>query len=155
MALTVLGSWRADVTPNSVRIASTMNGLSRASLVSAALGLVQDEGLEALTMRGLADKLNVKAASLYWHVRDRRELLELLAEGILEKVPATRGTSWRLGVLNAAAALRMALVSQQDADRILLEVPDAIQRSDVYLRTKAQIEKAGMRPAEAAEVARL
>jgi TetR/AcrR family tetracycline transcriptional repressor len=130
-------------------------GLSRARLVSSALGLVQQEGLEALTMRGLADQLNVKAASLYWHVRDRRELLELLADGILEKVPATRGTSWRLGVLNAAAALRMALVSQQDADRILLEVPDAIQRSDVYLRTKAQIEKAGMRPSEAAEVARL
>jgi AcrR family transcriptional regulator len=130
-------------------------GLSRARLVSAALGLVQQEGLEALTMRGLADQLHVKAASLYWHVRDRRELLELLAEGILEKVPGTRGTSWRLGVLNAAAALRMALVSQQDADRILLEVPDAIKRSDVYLRIRAQIEKAGMRPSEAAEVARL
>ena len=132
-----------------------MNGLSRASLVSAALGLVQDEGLEALTMRGLADRLNVKAASLYWHVRDRRELLELLAESILEKVPATRGTNWRLGVLNAAAALRMALVSQQDADRILLEVPDAIQRSDVYLHVKSQIERAGMQSSEAADVARL
>jgi TetR/AcrR family tetracycline transcriptional repressor len=132
-----------------------MNGLSRASLVSAALGLVQDEGLDALTMRGLADRLNVKAASLYWHVRDRRELLELLAESILEKVPATRGTNWRLGVLNAAAALRMALVSQQDADRILLEVPEAIPRSDVHLRMRSELEKAGMQPREAADVARL
>jgi AcrR family transcriptional regulator len=132
-----------------------MNGLSRASLVSAALGLVHDEGLEALTMRALADRLNVKAASLYWHVRDRRELLELLAESILEQVPATRGATWRLEVLNAAAALRMALVSQQDADRILLEVPDALERSDVYLRTKSQLEKAGMQPSEAADVARL
>jgi AcrR family transcriptional regulator len=132
-----------------------MNGLSRASLVSAALGLVQDEGLEALTMRALADRLNVKAASLYWHVRDRRELLELLAESILERVPATRGATWRLEVLNAAAALRMALVSQQDADRILLEVPDALQRSDVYLRTKSRLEKAGVQPSEAADVARL
>src|SRR4029077_15989370 len=111
-----------------------MNGLSRAGLVSAALGLVQDEGLEALTMRGLADRLNVKAASLYWHVRDRRELLELLAESILEKVPDTGGAGWRSSVLNAAAALRAALASQQDADRILLEVPEAMQRSDVYLR---------------------
>jgi AcrR family transcriptional regulator len=132
-----------------------MNGLSRASLVSAALGLVHDDGLEALTMRALADRLNVKAASLYWHVRDRRELLELLAESILEQVPATRGATWRLEVMNAAAALRMALVSQQDADRILLEVPDALQRSDVYLRTRSQLEKAGMQPSEAADVARL
>ena len=132
-----------------------MNGLSRAGLVSAALGLVQDEGLEALTMRGLADRLNVKAASLYWHVRDRRELLELLAESILEKVHDTGEAGWRPSVLNAAAALRAALASQQDADRILLEVPEAIQRSDVYLRVKGQLEKAGMPPSEAADVARL
>jgi hypothetical protein len=49
----------------------------------------------------------------------------------------------------------MALVSQQDADRILLEVPDALQRSDVYRRTKSRLEKAGLQPSEAAEVARL
>jgi TetR/AcrR family tetracycline transcriptional repressor len=132
-----------------------MNGLSRAGLVSAALGLVQDEGLEALTMRGLADRLNVKAASLYWHVRDRRELLELLAESILEKVPVTGGAGWRPSVLNAAATLRAAVASQQDADRILLEVPEAIPRSDVYLHVKSQLEKAGMQPAEAADIARL
>jgi len=39
--------------------------LSRAGLVSAALSLVQQEGLDALTMRALADRLGVKAASLY------------------------------------------------------------------------------------------
>ncbi len=65
-------------------------GLSRSRLVAEALGLVQEGGLEALSMRGLADRLNVKAASLYWHVRDRRELLELLAESILETVRAGR-----------------------------------------------------------------
>ena len=132
-----------------------MNGLSRAGLVSAALGLVQDEGLEALSMRALADRLNVKAASLYWHVRDRRELLELLAESILDNVPATSGASWRPAVLNVAGALRTALASQQDADRILLEVPDSIQHSAVCQRVKAQLEVAGMQPAEAADVARL
>ncbi len=132
-----------------------MNGLSRAGLVSAALGLVQDEGLEALSMRALADRLNVKAASLYWHVRDRRELLELLAESILDNVPATSGATWRRAVLNAAEALRIAVASQKDADRILLEVPEAIKRSGVYQRLRAQLEGAGLQPAEAADVARL
>ena len=55
-------------------------GLTRDRLVGAALELVNEEGLDALSMRALADRLEVKAASLYWHVRDRRELLELLAE---------------------------------------------------------------------------
>src|SRR5260370_20617908 len=70
-------------------------GLSRARLVAEARGLVQVEGLEALSMRALADRLHVKAASLYWHVRDRRELLELLAESILDGVPAPKAEVWR------------------------------------------------------------
>ena len=57
-------------------------GLTRERLVEAALELINQEGLDALSMRALADRLDVKAASLYWHVRDRRELLELLAESI-------------------------------------------------------------------------
>src|SRR4029077_19910430 len=96
--LTALGSESRHVTPNSVRIASMKEkepGLSRARLVSEALGLVQEEGLDALSMRGLADRLNVKAASLYWHVRDRRELLELLAESILGRVAPPSPGAWR------------------------------------------------------------
>jgi TetR/AcrR family transcriptional regulator, tetracycline repressor protein len=128
-------------------------GLSRARLVSEALALVQEEGLEALSMRGLADRLHVKAASLYWHVRDRRELLELLAESILDRVPAPRATGWRDAVLRMAAALRSTVAAQQDAGRILLEVPEAIKRSDAFARLKGRLETAGLQPREAQEVA--
>jgi AcrR family transcriptional regulator len=128
-------------------------GLSRAKLVSEALELVQEEGLEALSMRGLADRLNVKAASLYWHVRDRRELLELLAESILDRVPDSPATGWREGVLGIAAALQAAVGSRQDADRILLEVPEAIKKSDTFGRLKRRLESAGLHPREAEDVA--
>jgi TetR/AcrR family tetracycline transcriptional repressor len=127
-------------------------GLSRVRLVSAALRLVHDEGLDALSMRALADRLNVKAASLYWHVRDRRELIELLAEAILDRVTASRAGGWRAAVAKGAAALRAAVASQRDAARILLEVPEAVQRSDTYKRMKGQLEGAGLQPSEAAEV---
>jgi TetR/AcrR family transcriptional regulator, tetracycline repressor protein len=128
-------------------------GLSRAKLVSEALGLVQEEGLEALSMRGLADRMHVKAASLYWHVRDRRELLELLADSILDRVPASRASGWRDAVLRVAAALQNTIASQQDARRILLEVPEAIKRSDAFSRLKGRLETAGLRAAEAEDVA--
>src|SRR5213594_2841498 len=108
-------------------------GLTRDRLVGAALELVNEDGLEALSMRALADRLEVKAASLYWHVRDRRELLELLAESILEGVtrPRARAT-WRQTVLAITDALRSRVQAQRDASRILLEVPDALERSDTY-----------------------
>ena len=128
-------------------------GLSRARLVSEALGLIQEEGLEALSMRGLADRLHVKAASLYWHVRDRRELLELLAESILDGVPVPRASGWREGVLRMAAAVQRTVSSQQDAGRILLEVPEAIKKSDTFGRLMSHLESAGLGRAEADEVA--
>lgn len=128
-------------------------GLSRARLVSEALGLVQDEGLEALSMRGLAERLTVKAASLYWHVRDRRELLELLAEAILDSVAAPRADRWREAVLGIATALQAAVASQRDAGRILLEVPEAIKKSDTFRRLTSRLESAGLQSGEADEVA--
>jgi AcrR family transcriptional regulator len=132
------------------------SGLTRERLVAAALALVNEEGLEALSMRALADRLEVKAASLYWHVRDRQELLDLLAESILESVarPRARGT-WRHKVLATAGALRAGVVAQKDASRILLEVPQALERSDTYSDLCAQFQEAGMAAAEAADLARL
>jgi AcrR family transcriptional regulator len=128
--------------------------LTREGLVEAALSLIGDEGLDGLSMRALADRLVVKAASLYWHVRDRRELVELLAEEILESVVLPPGRSgWRPGVVSASAALAKRVAAQKDADRILLEVPEALERSDVFAELKRQLQAAGLQPAEAATVA--
>src|SRR5260370_226137 len=104
-------------------------------------------------MRALADRLHVKAASLYWHVRDRRELLELLAESIRDGAPAPRAGGWRGAVRSIAKALEAAVASRQDARRILLEVPEAIKKSDSYERMKGRLQSGGLLPAEAEEVA--
>ncbi len=129
-------------------------GLTRERLVDAALELINQEGLEALSMRALADSLEVKAASLYWHVRDRRELLELLAEAIVESVPPVRARGgWRSSVLAAGAALSKRVGDQKDGDRILLEVRDALHRSRLHAAIAAQLESAGLQPAEAGDVA--
>ena len=129
-------------------------GLTQDRLVDAALELIRDEGLEGLSMRALADKLEVKAASLYWHVRDRRELLELLAESILQSVGTPRRSGgWRDNVLAAGTALGRRVAAQKDADRILLEVPEALRRSDVFEGLVGQLTSAGLRGAEASDVA--
>jgi AcrR family transcriptional regulator len=129
-------------------------GLTRERLVAAALQLIQEEGLEALSMRALADRLQVKAASLYWHVRDRRELLELLAESILEPVgPARGGSSWRDTVLAICDALGRRIAAQKDAARVLLEVPESLARSDTFRALSAELLTAGLQATEAAQVA--
>ena len=140
------------MTPKEVK--DEPRGLTRDRLVQAALELIQEEGLEGLSMRALADKLEVKAASLYWHVRDRRELIELLADSILKTVPAThRPSAWRQAVLDAGTVLGIRVARQKDADRILLEVPDALERSGTFADLKLHLQSAGLQPAEAGEVA--
>lgn len=130
------------------------HGVSRARLVEVAQDLVQQEGLGALTMRGLADRMGVKPASLYWHVRDRGELLELLAEALLTEVrPARAGAGWRAGALAICSALERLVARRRDAARILLEVPDAVERSDPHARLRAVLEGAGLPADEAHEVA--
>src|SRR5260370_2519290 len=101
-----------------------------------------------------ADRLQGKAASLYGHVRDRRELLELLAESILDTVRPARGRSpWRPAVLDAAAALGDRVAAQKDANRILLEVPESLAGSATYAELKKELQSAGLEPGEASEVA--
>ena len=129
-------------------------GLTRDRLVEAALHLIQAEGLESLSMRALADRLDVKAASLYWHVRDRRELVEMLADAILETVGRPRpGGSWRANVGAIAGALKGRVAAQKDAGRILLEVPEALVRSRPYGDLVSDLRAAGLEGAEAADVA--
>jgi AcrR family transcriptional regulator len=131
-------------------------GLTRERLVEASLGLIQDEGLDGLSMRGLADRLAVKAASLYWHVRDRRELVELLADSMLEGVrPPRAKLDWRASVLDLGSALGKRVAAQKDGDRILLEVPEALGQSATYADLKRHLEAAGLRSEEAADVARM
>jgi AcrR family transcriptional regulator len=131
-------------------------GLTRERLVEAALELIDEEGLEGLSMRALADRLQVKASSLYWHVRDRDELLELLADAILESVsrPRQRAT-WRETVQANADALQRSVSAHKDANRILLEVKGALARSAVAHGLAAALRSAGLQEAEAVDVARM
>jgi TetR/AcrR family transcriptional regulator, tetracycline repressor protein len=130
------------------------SGLSRGRLVAVALDLMQEEGLGALTMRGLADRMGVKAASLYWHVRDRGELVELLAQAVLSEVRvAAPRSGWRAEALAVCSALERVTSRRRDAAPILLEVPDALERSDAHARLRRVLEGAGLPAGEAQEVA--
>ncbi|WP_337662195.1 TetR/AcrR family transcriptional regulator [Actinoalloteichus sp. AHMU CJ021] len=58
--------------------------LSLTAVVDAAIGLVQESGLEALSMRGVAARLGVGAMSLYTYVPGRTELVDLMIDRAYE-----------------------------------------------------------------------
>ena len=55
--------------------------LQREVIVVAARELIREGGLEALSLRRLAERLGVTAPALYAHVRDKTDLLRAVAEG--------------------------------------------------------------------------
>jgi AcrR family transcriptional regulator len=72
-------------------------GLTVEKILAAALELVDIEGLEALTVRGLAARFGTSSATLYRHVDSRDELLVLLVDHVLGEIrlpdPALPGRS--------------------------------------------------------------
>lgn len=96
-------------------------GLSREKIALAALKLADRDGLEALSMRKLADALGVGAMSLYNHVRDKAELESLLLEKAFEAMPPiVRSGAWQHRVTQAATALRDAFSKHPGLTPLLL-----------------------------------
>src|SRR5689334_22041333 len=52
--------------------------LTRESILEAALRVLDRDGMDGLSMRRVAQELGTGPASLYWHVRNKGELLQLL-----------------------------------------------------------------------------
>jgi len=130
--------------------------VNRATLAESALDLIQSEGLDALTMRTLADHTGVKAASLYWHVRDREELIQLVADALLARVhlPAKSASlAWRRALPAMCAATTATVSSQRDGGRILLSAPEALSRSALHADVVRRLTAAGLSTATAMETA--
>ncbi|WP_307478764.1 TetR/AcrR family transcriptional regulator C-terminal domain-containing protein [Microbacterium trichothecenolyticum] len=85
--------------------------LSRQQVIDAALDYVNQFGLAALTMRGLAKALGTYPATLYWHAGNKSQLLGMLYQHVLEQIqlphPHIPWDEWIIGLARSArAALR-------------------------------------------------
>jgi AcrR family transcriptional regulator len=86
--------------------------LTRQEVCDAALLLVDEEGLDALSMRRLGSRLGIEAMSLYHHVRDKADLLDALHAAVLGTLePGTQARDWRALLGGLARALRAALLA--------------------------------------------
>jgi AcrR family transcriptional regulator len=82
--------------------------ISRQAIVTAAIQLLDREGLAALSMRRLAEELGTGAASLYWHVGSKDGLLDLVFDELIgeEQVPDADPSRWQEQLKDIARAQR-------------------------------------------------
>lgn len=92
----------------------------KTEVIATALKLLDEVGMEGLTMRKLADALKVQAPSLYWHFANKDALLEGMADALMEPVGASNpeGEAWEARLGRVASEVRDALLSRRDAARV-------------------------------------
>ncbi len=124
--------------------------LSKQDVVDAALGILDEYGLGDLTMRRLAENLQVQASALYWHVANKQTLLAELVRTILADLPEPTGP-WRPGLARWSEQLRERLLRHRDsADLVSSMRAIGLAANDLDEAPAALLRADGLAPGQAA-----
>lgn len=84
--------------------------LTRASVIAAAVTLADEGGVEALSMRGLAKRLQVEAMSLYNHIADKEDLIDGMVDLVAGEIALPpRDGHWKQALRHRAVSAHEAL----------------------------------------------
>ena len=110
--------WRADRRAR----AEPRRPLTRDAIVEAAILVLDRDGLDGLSMHRVAKELGTGAGSLYWHVRNKGELLQLLSERLLAEMelPDPDPTHWQDQLKDLGHQMRALSRRHRDGARITL-----------------------------------
>ena len=90
--------------------------LNREIIVAAALDFIDQEGLDAFSLRTLAQRLGVYPTAVYWYVPNRNELMAQVVALILEQVPVQRRRrDWRQSLRDLFHGFRTAVSAHPNA----------------------------------------
>jgi AcrR family transcriptional regulator len=96
--------------------------LTREAIVEAALRVLDREGMDGLSMHRVAHELGTGAGSLYWHVRNKGELLQLLSERLAAEIelPDPDPARWQEQLKDIGRQMRAGAQRHRDGARITL-----------------------------------
>lgn len=129
--------------------------LDRRTIVAAALKLLDEQGLDGVTTRRLAEALGVRGPSLYWHVKNKGELFDQMSDAMFGEVLQTdaavlRARDWDEWLAAGARVIRKAALSRRDGARLLAgRHPTGAQAIRLVPGMVERLERAGFSHAEA------
>jgi AcrR family transcriptional regulator len=96
--------------------------ITQAAIVQTAIHVLDEDGLDALSMRRIADELGTGPASLYWHVGSKDGLLDLIFDHVIgeQHVPDPQPERWQEQLKEVARTMRATILSHKDVVRISL-----------------------------------
>ena len=89
---------------------SSRGRLSRDKVLSTAIALADNGGIESLTMRRLGDELGVEAMSLYNHVANKEDLLNAMVDAVFSEIELpSHNEGWKSAMRKRSVSFRAAL----------------------------------------------
>lgn len=138
--MTTPPSGRADKTDRA--------GLGREQVLDAALAIIDRDGIDALSMRRLADSLGVYPSTIYWHAGNKAQLIALVCQRVFDTIelPDIDSMPWTEWIRSLALSARDALGRHPN---LAADFTSTIQISAASLtladRVMQVIERAGFR----------
>ncbi|HEY4200609.1 MAG TPA: TetR family transcriptional regulator [Devosiaceae bacterium] len=95
--------------------------LDERRVLDAAFDVLEANGFEGLTIRRIADVLGVKNPALYWHFRNKQEIVTGMANRLLDRMTEApnEASDWRSWLSQAAKTYRRTLLGVRDGAEIL------------------------------------
>ena len=94
--------------------------LNRDRVLRAAVALADDAGIEALSMRSLAQRIGVVPMALYKHVANKEELLDGMVDVIVGDIePPASGADWKDAVRQRVLSARASLLRHRWASQVI------------------------------------
>ena len=118
--------------------------LSRERVLTAAVALADARGVEALSMRNLAQELAVVPMALYKHVASKDELLDGMVDLVVAEIdPPAGGTDWRTAMRRRILSARGALLRHPWASRVIESRTDPTPAVVAYMDSMIGMFRAG------------
>ncbi|WP_315386455.1 TetR/AcrR family transcriptional regulator C-terminal domain-containing protein [uncultured Stenotrophomonas sp.] len=94
--------------------------IARDNIVAAAFKLLDEAGMEGVTLRKVACTLGIRAPSLYWHFKSKQALVDAMADAMIVDVARDipEGQPWRQTLLQIAREFRTAFKARRDGARV-------------------------------------
>jgi TetR/AcrR family tetracycline transcriptional repressor len=123
--------------------------LTKDTIVREALRLLNEGGLESVSLRKLAARLDVQAPALYWHFKNKAVLTGEMAEAILkEKFPDIPGIEenerWEEGLVRMQTRLREAMLAYTDGGRVVAGAHLSVTMADLMEAAIGALVEAGL-----------
>jgi TetR/AcrR family transcriptional regulator, tetracycline repressor protein len=98
--------------------------INRHMVTRAGLKLLNEVGLERLTLRLLGRELKVEAPTIYWHFKSKEALIDematvVLAEAAEQLIPAKKSADWSVWAASFGMGLRKTLLAYRDGARMI------------------------------------